>query len=404
MSKPRSVLYLLPVAFVQQPCEPGFQVQTLNFRTAFGFVFPELKKKGLDVSVVSLNNNERQLKYGKEYLRQTGQELSCRAFFFKRKAGRGRFFPQLIQFILNLIYIRGVLRSVRPDIVYGYNDVGALYGIILKMFFRFRLIYDMRGNRVNELAVQGAPWWRIRLYRQIRNLCLKKSDLVFSVADTCKDLPVGKRYVAKYNFYDARNFFYDEVVAEDIRAELGLTGRFVLVYSGTDKYYQMVPEMVHFFAGFLEFCPDAYFMINLPGESDKFLEELNKHRIPDSSYGIFHLDQVTLNRYQMVSDLGLLIRQDLPLNHEAFPTKFSEYLASGVPVLITPNVHTLKRMVREKDLGEIWYDQEKTEDLYKRILHYRDRQDLKNRCAAFARTELSWQNKASWLAEILKSV
>jgi glycosyltransferase involved in cell wall biosynthesis len=404
MSKPGSILYLLPVAYVQKPDEPGFQVQTLNFRTAFGFVLPELKKRNMEVTLVSLNNNERQLGYGKEYIKHAGQELSCRAFFFKRKAGRGRFFPQLAQFILNLKQISGVMNSVKPEIVYGYNDVGTLYGIFLKMFFRFRLVYDMRGDRVNEMAVQGAPGWRVRLYRFIRNLCLKKSDLVFTVSDTCKDLPKGKQHVPKYNFYDAGNFFFDETVARDMRAELGLTGRFVLVYSGTDKYYQMVSEMVNFFAGFLILCPDAYFMINLPTRSEKFLEELNKYQIPEESYGILHLDQVKLNRHQMVADLALLVRQDLPLNHEAFPTKFSEYLASGVPVLITSHVHTLERMVRENCLGEIWHEQEKKEELYQRILHFRERQDVKNRCAAFARKELSWQNKAPWLAEILKSV
>lgn len=404
MSNSRSVLYLLPVAFVQKPDEPGFQVQTLNFRTAFGFVLPELKKREMNVSLVSLNNNGPQLEHGKDYLKHTGQELSCRAFFFKRKAGRGRFFPQLIQFILNLKHIWGVLKSVRPEVVYGYNDVGTLYGLFFKIFFRFRLVYDMRGYRVNEMVVQGAPRWRIRLYSVIRNLCLKNSDLVFSVSDICKDLPKGKRHVPKYNFYDARNFFYDETAARNMRVELGLKGRFVLVYSGTDKYYQMVPEMVNFFAGFLKFCPDAYFMINLPGKSDKFLKELKNYRISDDSYGIFHLDQATLNRYQMVADLGLLIRQNWPLNHEAFPTKFSEYLASGVPVLITPNVHTLERMVRENDLGEIWYNEEETAALYERILHYRDNREAKNRCAAFARKELSWQNKASWVAGILNSL
>ncbi len=404
MPKSGSVLYLLPVAYVQQPDEPGFQVQTLNFRTAFGFVLPELKKRDMEVTLISLNNNGRQFDNGKDYMKHSGQDLSCRAFFFKRKAGRGKFLPQLIQFILNLNHLIGVMKARKPEVVYGYNDVGALYGVFLKLFFRFRLVYDMRGDRVNEIAVQGAPGWRVQLYKVIRNLCLKKSNLIFTVSDTWKDIPKGKRHISKFNFYDARNFYFDESVAIDMRAKLGLTGRFVLVYSGTEKYYQMVPEMVHFFSGFLKTCPDAYFMINLPNKSEVFLKELKKYGISDNSYGIFQLDQPTLNRYQMVANLGFLIRQDLPLNHKAFPTKFPEYLASGVPVLITPHVHTLEKMVKENELGEVWDDTEKQENLFKRILHYRDNQDAKNRCSAFARKELSWQNRAPWLAEILKSV
>jgi glycosyltransferase involved in cell wall biosynthesis len=404
MTKPKSILYLLPVAFFQRSDEPGFQVQTLNFRTAFGFVLPELRKREMEVTLVSLNNNPKQIVYGKEHLKKMRQEEFCRAFFFERKAGRGRIFPQLLQLLLNLKWLFGVMKTTKPDVVYGYNDLGTLYGVLLRLFFRFRLVYDMRGDRVNEMAVQGAPQWRVRLYRFIRNLCLKRSDLVFTVSDECKDLPPGKRHIPKYNFYDAGRFCYDAQKAREMKAGLGLENRFVLVYSGTDKYYQMVPQMVEFFARFRDVCPDAFFMINLPTESKKFLAELQNRNLPDDSYGIFHLDQSELNRYQMVADLAMLIREDLPLNHEAFPTKFPEYLAGGISVLITPHVHTLEKMVRENDLGVIWQDDEAADAIFSRILLYRDNHGQKKHCAEFARGNLSWQNRASWLAELLYSM
>ncbi len=403
MPDAKSILFLTPVAFVQRQDEPGFQVQTLNFRTAFSFVMPQLITKGIDVTLVSLNNNVRQLGYAKEYLRHTGLETSCRACFFERKAGRGRLLPQVKQFLLNVRHLYGVLQSVNPDIVYGYNDVGTLYGVILKLFFRFRLVYDMRGDRVNEMAVQGAPRWRVSLYRFIRNRCLRKSDLVFTVSDNCKDLPPGQRHVSKYNFYNADRFFYDPEKASEVKEELGVANRFVIVYSGTEKYYQMVPQMVDFFAEFLKVCPDAWMMVNLPGEARQFPSLLKQRGISENSYGLFKLDQSELGRYQMVADLALLIREDLPLNNEAFPTKFPEYLACGVPVLISPYVFTLERMVRENNLGVIWKENENPEQLFDRILLYRDNQQMKMHCANFAREHLSWQHKATWLADVILS-
>jgi glycosyltransferase involved in cell wall biosynthesis len=400
----RTILYLLPVAFFQKSDEPGFQVQTLNFRTAFSFMTPELRGKGMEVALVSLNNNERQIEYGRDYLAKAGLSGACRAFFFERKAGRGRLFPQLLQLLFNLRWLFQVMRHVRPDVLYGYNDVGTLYGVLLKLIFRFRLVYDMRGDRVNEMAVQGAPGWRIRLYNFIRKLCLSKSDLVFTVSDECRDLPEGQRHVAKYNFYDATLFSFNEEEARRMKEGLGLANRFVMVYSGTDKYYQMVPQMVAFFAGFRKICSDAFFMINIPLRSEVFERELQKWDLPDDSFRIFHLSQNDLNRYQTVADLALLIREDLPLNHEAFPTKFPEYLAGGVPVLVTPHVHTLASMVRENELGEVWHDEETAEDLYERLRWYRNNWQKKRDCARFAREKLSWQNNASSLAGILDSL
>ena len=56
---------------------------------------------------------------------------------------------------------------------------------------------------------------------------------------------------------------------------------------------------------------------------------------------------------QIIADLAYLIRDDLKLNHHAFPTKFAEYLASGVPVITTPYIHTIAPMVKNNDLGEV---------------------------------------------------
>ncbi|WP_234408594.1 glycosyltransferase [Marinilabilia salmonicolor] len=145
-------------------------------------------------------------------------------------------------------------------------------------------------------------------------------------------------------------------------------------------------------------------MINLPVRSELFEAELQRWHLPEDSFRIFHLDQSDLNRYQTVADIALLMREDLPLNHEAFPTKFPEYLAGGVPVLVTPHVHTLAKMVHENGLGEVWEDEEPVEKLYGRILLYRNNREKKKHCARFAREHLSWQNRASWVTGILDSL
>lgn len=404
MSNQPSILFLLPVAFLQKQDEPGFQVQTQNFRNTFEFVLPQLTKRGMKVELVSLNNTKIQLENSRQYMKQSGLDHQCRYWFFKRKMGHGRLFPQFIRFFLNLKQLSRILRQSDVRVLYGYNDVGALYGVILKLFFRFKLVYDMRGNRVNEIAVQGAPRWRVSFYRRIRNLCLRRSDLVLTVSKDCHDLPKGKLHLRKYNFFDEKKFWYDASMVRMRRVELGLDNRFVFVYSGTDKYYQMVSQMVEFFAAFLKVRPDAFFMINVPVPSQKFVDELKRWQVPDSAWSMNHPDQTTLNQYQMVADMAFLIRQDLPLNHEAFPTKFSEYLASGVPVLISPHVHTLKDMVEENHLGEIWQEGEPLDGIQKRLLKYHENPGIKKRCAAFAREQLSWQSKASWLAENLIAI
>ncbi|MGM0376067.1 MAG: glycosyl transferase [Bacteroidota bacterium] len=399
-----TILFLLPVAFNQKPDEPGFQVQTRNFRTALGFLTPELIERDIRVALVSFNNTGKQVQYGRAHLKDSGLEDKVRAFFFKRLMGRGHWFPQSIQFLMNLAGLIGVLMKTRPGVVYGHNDVGALFGGLMKLFFRYRLVYDMRGDRVNEVEVQGTPKWRIAFYSRIQKYCINSGDLVLTVSRKFERLPPGKYHIPKFNFFDARLFYYHADEAEQMRRELGLEDRFVLVYSGTDKYYQMVPGMVAFFARFLSYCPDAFLMINTPVPSPVFAEELRRQQVPESAYGMFQPGQENLNRYQMVADMALLLRQDLPLNHRAFPTKFSEYLGSGLPVLVSPYVPSIAEMVAENELGVIWDLHEPMETLFPRIQEFRNNHSARLRCASFAREHLSWQANSSRVASILKSM
>lgn len=52
-------------------------------------------------------------------------------------------------------------------------------------------------------------------------------------------------------------------------------------------------------------------------------------------------------------DHGLLVREDTITNRVASPTKFAEYLAAGLPILISDHLGDFSAMVREHGLGEV---------------------------------------------------
>jgi glycosyltransferase involved in cell wall biosynthesis len=52
-------------------------------------------------------------------------------------------------------------------------------------------------------------------------------------------------------------------------------------------------------------------------------------------------------------DLGILLREDTVTNRVSSPTKFAEYLAAGVPVLISPHIGDFSALVRREGLGVV---------------------------------------------------
>jgi glycosyltransferase involved in cell wall biosynthesis len=61
-----------------------------------------------------------------------------------------------------------------------------------------------------------------------------------------------------------------------------------------------------------------------------------------------------IQHYLALADLGLLLRDRSPVNRVASPVKFAEYLACGVPVLVTPGVGDFSGMVAKEGVGYVF--------------------------------------------------
>jgi glycosyltransferase involved in cell wall biosynthesis len=55
--------------------------------------------------------------------------------------------------------------------------------------------------------------------------------------------------------------------------------------------------------------------------------------------------------YLAAGDLGLLLRDPHPVNRVASPVKFAEYLAAGLPVLVSPGVGDAAAIVERERVG-----------------------------------------------------
>lgn len=59
-------------------------------------------------------------------------------------------------------------------------------------------------------------------------------------------------------------------------------------------------------------------------------------------------------KYLCASDIAVLLRENVPMNNVAAPTKFAEYILTGLPVIISQNVGDFSNFVIENDLGLVF--------------------------------------------------
>jgi len=137
---------------------------------------------------------------------------------------------------------------------------------------------------------------------------------------------------------------------EELTGGLEADGRSVVqvVYSGSAAGWQSF-ELLSGLAQGLLAHPNASLLFLSP--DDKNIQELIA-RYPDRVHRLWlKPDDV---RYQLnLCDAGILVREDTITNRVASPTKFAEYLAAGIPVLISQKLGDFSALVAEHDLGVV---------------------------------------------------
>jgi glycosyltransferase involved in cell wall biosynthesis len=305
---------------------------------------------------------------------------------------------------LNLIKTALFIISKKPDLVYAYADKPMYIASPLKKFFKFKLIYDIRGDIIDEHKARGASKKKLVKLSKFHIKALNSVDLVFTVSNTYK-MNSKAEFVPKFNYYDGDVFKYDEESMLKKKKELQLEGKFVFVYTGNTHYYQYLEGIVKFFSQFYENHKNSFLLIITEHDSSEFTSQLNKYNIPVSNYLSVSLPQNEISELQQAADMAFLLREDLPLNHHSFPTKFAEYLASGVPVLMTPHIYSIAPMVIKNGLGEvIKIKDDYSNEIEKIYSKYKNNLPIKNHCSQFAQTELMWQNKAISIFNIINKM
>jgi len=90
------------------------------------------------------------------------------------------------------------------------------------------------------------------------------------------------------------------------------------------------------------------FLTNQPAEWTKVVGEVND-KTKVKILPVLHED---MPAYLSAADVGLVARIDSPINRVSSPTKIAEYLATGLPVLMTVGIGECDVWVKQNHLGK----------------------------------------------------
>lgn len=292
-----------------------------------------------------------------------------------------KFFPGWLS-----IYVKGLFKALQIvkknniEIIHSRSFSPSIIALSLKLFFKpsIKFLYDNRGVYLDEEVFTG-NWKKggikIKLARKIEELILNKSDSIVVVSNAFKKYLIQKFFSIQEKIFVIPNRTKIEYHKE-LNNQKRLSKKKIGIYSGSAAKWQRVPELSKLINLSLKKNDNISFEI-LTYEKDKFEVEFEKKSLKGIKVVKVDSDQVFNHLSQ--ANFGILLRENNLINNVASPLKFAEYLAAGLPVLLSEGIGDTEEIVEKYNVGVIIHNQNYLKALNDLEVLLSDK-NLKNRC------------------------
>ncbi len=239
-----------------------------------------------------------------------------------------------LNFLKNYNGVKNFLKENKFQFIYSRGFRGGLVGSFIKKYYyrgKVPMINDVRGDALDE---HNDSKLLQLIFRRSTTEIFKNSNGVFFVSSFLK-----KKYLQIYEYkgkaqvfptFVANNkFIFSEQSRVNFRNKLGFSDEnIVLLYSGSLSKWQNIDFILESFVKSSN--PNLRLLILTKDYNiNNILSKIDDYRVSSLS-----VDYENIQEYYFAADYGLLIRDNIDTNKAAAPTKFAEYVNSGLPLIL----------------------------------------------------------------------
>jgi glycosyltransferase involved in cell wall biosynthesis len=267
---------------------------------------------------------------------------------------------------------RRLVKENRIELVHARSHIAARIALALKRRFGLKFIFDVRGLMADEY-VDAGHWQKDSIYYSITKASERKA---LAAADGVVTLTEAIwPFIAKSDGLRGRDVVHEVVPCcadlnlftfkaqerKRLRKELGVEDRFVIVYSGSIDGWYLTEEMADFFVTLRQREPRAHLLWLTTGSHARIRELMQARGMTTQDYTVHTADTRDVPSFLSASDAGLAFIKPCFSKLASSPTKFAEYLACGLPIVINRGVgdsdslaqeHKIAAMVSDFNRGE----------------------------------------------------
>ena len=302
----------------------------------------------------------------------------------------------IYNFVKGFFLIISILLINKISIIHCRGYVSFMIIYLLKFFFKFKILFDMRGFWIDE-RIEWNIWkknaLKYNLFKYIESKLINNANAIVSLTNDAKN-QINKILNKKIkNIYfdtihtcvDIQNYKIDNNKSLYIKSD-----KIIFCHLGAISTRYDFDKVLWFIDEINKFKKSELLIINQ--KEHQFIEnKIHSSKIDRSLIKIISLDFKDVPKYLANIDFGIFFPKDGFYLNGFFPTKFAEFIASSKPI-ITYNINKdFDNLLNNYDVGITIKRNQKnlSNNDFKKIISYKNSEKLKFRTKKLINDHLS---------------
>lgn len=319
--------------------------------------------------------------------------------------------------VINYFFFAGkkalrIIKEYNIKIVHARSLFPAIIALAIKKFSNgnIRMLYDIRGVLIDEEIYKGN--WKasdlgVKILRRLENKLLRESDQIVVVSEFFKKYIVNKFSANIHNLDEKITVINNKTRLQDSLSagsliDLKVPDKIISVYSGSAAYWQNVDGIFEFFRQSIAVFPNIELRV-VSYDNSVFQKYMMENKEVAGHLTVINSNSDEVKSHLSECNFGILLREDNLINNVASPLKFGEYLAAGLPVLVSRGIGDTEEIIRKYNVGVVLEDKNYKEALMKMMDLLKD-PDIYERCRRTAQKEFNIEDSIKAYSEIYRTM
>jgi glycosyltransferase involved in cell wall biosynthesis len=277
--------------------------------------------------------------------------------------------------------------------VYARSFLGSMWARRLARYLKAVSIFDVRGVVGLEKQLGMGSRIKSKLLSCLELQECRRTDRVATVSENLKiylSRQTGRRDVIVIpSCVNENRFYFDSSARSEIRSTLGLDETSVLLcYSGGISAWQRIGDIVSLLKRVCS-ADLRYKALFLTTNQREVIRRLEEEQFPSAQAFVRGCPHNEVHRYLSAADVGLIMRHDTTVNNVASPVKVGEYLACGLPVILTRGIGDYSDLLPAAGVGMVLDETADMADQAFRFIRRNNFTTLGNDAIRFAKIRLT---------------